>query len=157
MTFTVLNGTQDVGTATTGNVAGGKVTVNYTIPANEPVGSYTIKAVYNGTAEFSTSIDKTHVLTIGAAARPSPQRVGCHRPGLANQRSRRPQNVQPAQPGTAVGLAGTSSTAHKVHRSSSRINRGPLELGPAAAGLHPRPGRRLLVADRAVFEPVVRP
>ena len=51
VTFTVLNGTQDVGTPTTGNVAGGSVTVNYTIPANEPVGSYTIQAVYNATAE----------------------------------------------------------------------------------------------------------
>ena len=68
VTFTVLNGTQDVGTPTMGNVTGGSVMVNYTIPANEPVGSYTIQAVYNATADFSTSIDKTNVLTIGAAA-----------------------------------------------------------------------------------------
>ena len=67
VTFTVMNGTVVIGAATTGNVAGGNVSVSYNIPASTPVGSYTIKAVYNGTAEFLTATDMSHVLTINMA------------------------------------------------------------------------------------------
>ena len=66
-TFTVLNGTAVIGAATTGNVAGGSVSVSYTIPAGTAVGAYTIKAVYNGTAEYLTATDTSHVLTINSA------------------------------------------------------------------------------------------
>jgi hypothetical protein len=66
VTFLILKGTTVIGTATTGNVVDGVVSVNYTIPANTPVGTYTIKAIYNGTAEFLAATEIANVLTITA-------------------------------------------------------------------------------------------
>src|SRR5262249_4270657 len=150
-TFTVLNGTTVIGTATTGNVAGGAVSVSYTIPANTPAGSYTIKAVYNGTAEFLKATDIAHVLTINAAPAAAPAAaitatsltptggVGMSPVQLS------PQAVSLLS--TGVG-ASTLSSGHKVHRSSITMNRGPLAIGGRAITKHLRPGQKLPVADR---------
>jgi hypothetical protein len=67
-TFSVLSGATVVGTPVTVNVSAGATTANYAVPAATPAGSYTIRAVYNGTAEFVGSSDATHQLTIGGAA-----------------------------------------------------------------------------------------
>ena len=67
VTFTVLNGTTPVGTATTSSaVTSGTASVSYTLPAGTAGGTYTIQAVYNGTTSFSGSSDNTHKLTINA-------------------------------------------------------------------------------------------
>lgn len=68
VTFTVLNGGTPVGTATTSStVSGGSASVNYSLPASTPVGTYVIQAVYNGDSNLTTSSDNTHTLTISAA------------------------------------------------------------------------------------------
>ena len=66
-TFTILNGTTVVGTPVTVNVVGGAAGASYTLPAGAAVGSYTIRAVYNGDADFLASTDTSHVLTVSAA------------------------------------------------------------------------------------------
>jgi Bacterial Ig-like domain (group 3) len=67
-TFTILNGTTVIGTAVTVNVVNGAAAANYTLPAGIAGGSYTIQAVYNGTADFLAFTDSTHHLTVSAAA-----------------------------------------------------------------------------------------
>ena len=66
-TFTLLSGSTVVGTAVTVNVAGGAASASYSLPAGTTSGSYIIQASYNGTANFATSTDNTHLLTISAA------------------------------------------------------------------------------------------
>jgi len=66
VTFTVLQGSSPVGTAvTTATVSNGAASVSYTLPAGTAAGTYTIQAVYSGTASLLTSSDSTHTLTIG--------------------------------------------------------------------------------------------
>ncbi len=67
VTFTVLQGATPVGTAATGSVTNGSATVNYTLPGGTAANTYTIQAIYNGTASFATSSDDTHSLTVGKA------------------------------------------------------------------------------------------
>ncbi len=68
VTFTVLNGTQVVGTATKGNVNNGTASVNYNLPAGLAVGTYKIEAVFGTTADFKTSTNGSkQTLTITAA------------------------------------------------------------------------------------------
>ena len=62
-TFTILNGSMDVGSPLTVNVAAGMAMGNYTLPAGTAGGTYTIQAVYNGTSNFLGAIDFSHVLT----------------------------------------------------------------------------------------------
>ena len=67
VTFTLLNGATPIGTATTSStVSNGSASVSYTVPAATPAGTYTIKAVYNGDSNLSTSTDTSHTLTISA-------------------------------------------------------------------------------------------
>ena len=66
VTFTVLNGTTAVGTATLRVGDERAASVSYTLPAGTAGGTYTIQAVYNGTTSFSGSSDKTHTLTVSA-------------------------------------------------------------------------------------------
>ena len=148
-TFTVLNGTTVIATAT-GNVAGGAVSVGCIIPASTPVGNYTIKAVYNGTAEFLTATDEAHVLTIGVGG----DVIIAPITGTGLVLTSTGGSTAPVQQGSqglsllSSGVdASSSSSDHKVHRSSIKINRGPLSIGrPATA--KPRSGEKLLVADR---------
>ncbi|HEX2913780.1 MAG TPA: Ig-like domain repeat protein [Chloroflexia bacterium] len=65
--FTVTQGATTIGTATSGNISNGVATVNYSIPAGTPAGSYTISGVYTDTASnFSTS-NGSNTLTITPA------------------------------------------------------------------------------------------
>ncbi len=66
-TFTILSGSTTIGSPVTGNVASGAASASYTLPAGTAVATYTIEAVYNGTANFVGSTDTSHSLTIGAA------------------------------------------------------------------------------------------
>src|SRR5205085_6952033 len=70
VTFTLkdsLNNT--IGSPITSSaVSSGAASVTYVLPALTPVGSYTIAASYNGTANFNVSSDSTKTLTIGARA-----------------------------------------------------------------------------------------
>jgi sugar lactone lactonase YvrE len=63
-TFTILKGTAVIGTAVTVNVVSGAAHANYALPAGHTAGSYTIRAVYNGDANFITSSDASHALTV---------------------------------------------------------------------------------------------
>ena len=65
-TFTVLSGTTPVGTPATAGVSEGAVTASYTLPGGTAVGTYTIKAAYNGTVDYGTSTDTSQSLTINA-------------------------------------------------------------------------------------------
>ncbi len=64
-TFTILNGTTVVGSAVTVNVESGTASAEYAPPADMKTGKYTIRAVYNGTADFLVSTG-TSQLTVGA-------------------------------------------------------------------------------------------
>jgi hypothetical protein len=63
-TFTLLQGTTVIGTAVTVNVSAGAAAATYVLPGGTAAGTYTIKAVYNGTANFATSTDTSHSLTV---------------------------------------------------------------------------------------------
>ena len=67
-TFTILNGSTDVGTPITENVVNGAASGAYTIPAGTLGGVYTIQAVFSGTSTLSGSSDSSHTLTISDAA-----------------------------------------------------------------------------------------
>jgi hypothetical protein len=64
VTFTVLNGSTPVGTATSGTVNTGSASANYSLPAGATGGTYTIRAVYNAAGSFITSSDTSHTLTV---------------------------------------------------------------------------------------------
>jgi hypothetical protein len=69
VTFTVLQGRTPVGTAvTSAAVSNGSASVSYPLPAGTPAGTYTVQAVYSGTASLMTSSDNTHTLTVSKAA-----------------------------------------------------------------------------------------
>ncbi len=68
VTFTILNGSTPVGNPVTANVTSGSASTNYTLPAGTSGGTYTLQAVYNGTASFPTSTDTSHTLTVNPAA-----------------------------------------------------------------------------------------
>ena len=63
-TFTILQGTTVIGSAVTANVSAGAAAATYVLPGGTAAGTYTIKAVYNGTANFATSTDTSHSLTV---------------------------------------------------------------------------------------------
>ena len=67
-TFTILNGSNVVGTPVTSNVVSGAASGAYTIPAGTLGGVYTIQAVFSGTSTLSGSSDSSHTLTISDAA-----------------------------------------------------------------------------------------
>ena len=65
-TFTILQGTNTIGTPVTVNVAAGAATADYPLPASLAAGNYVIKAVYTGAGNFATSTDSGHSLTVGS-------------------------------------------------------------------------------------------
>jgi hypothetical protein len=71
VTFTILDGATVIGSATTNNVSAGAASVSYALPGNLPSKTYTIKAVYNPTANYVTSSDSAHNLVLSPAASPS--------------------------------------------------------------------------------------
>ncbi len=67
-TFTIQSGSTAIGSPVTVNVSGGAASASYTLPAATVAATYTIEAVYNGTANFVGSTDSSHSLTVGAAS-----------------------------------------------------------------------------------------
>jgi Bacterial Ig-like domain (group 3) len=68
-TFTILSGATVVGSPITVSVINGAAHASYTLPAGVSLGSYTIRAVYNGDANYLASTDASHTLTVSAAVR----------------------------------------------------------------------------------------
>ncbi len=66
VTFTLLQGSKVIGTATTsGIVSDGSASVSYALPASKAAGSYTIKADYSdNSGNFASSSDNTHTLIV---------------------------------------------------------------------------------------------
>ena len=67
-TFTILNGSTDMGTPVADNVVNGAASGAYTIPAGTLGGVYTIQAAFSGTSTLSGSSDSSHTLTISDAS-----------------------------------------------------------------------------------------
>jgi hypothetical protein len=69
VTFTILQGTIVIGTATSKAVSNGSASVSYALPAGTAAGSYSIDASYTDSGgKFAASPDNTHTLSINAAA-----------------------------------------------------------------------------------------
>ncbi len=68
VTFTILSGGNPIGSAVSATVSSGSATASYALPAGTSGGTYTIQAVYNGTADYGSSTDTSQSLTINAAA-----------------------------------------------------------------------------------------
>ena len=66
-TFTILSGMTVIGAAVTVNYENGSPGANYNLPAATTSGTFTIQAVYNGSADFLGSTDTTHELTVNQA------------------------------------------------------------------------------------------
>ena len=66
-TFTILSGDTVIGTPVSVNVSAGAAGANYVLPAGATAGTYTIQAVYDGTAEYGSSTDSSQTLTVAAA------------------------------------------------------------------------------------------
>src|SRR5205085_272550 len=64
VTFTVKQGSTVIGTAASGNVTSGAVSVSYTLPAGTSAGTYTIQADYSGGTIFNSSSDTAHTFTV---------------------------------------------------------------------------------------------
>ena len=107
VTFTILQGTTDVGSPTMANVTAGTTgSTSYTLPAGTALGTYTIQAAYNGTADFLGSSDNAHQLIVG-----NPQ-------GLTTTTA---QNVTTAYNSAAQSLSLSASVT-----SSVTVNEGTL-------------------------------
>ena len=63
-TFSIVEGTTTIGSPVTVPVSAGSASASYELPAGTSVGTYTIRAEYNGTADLATSIDNSHSLTV---------------------------------------------------------------------------------------------
>jgi large repetitive protein len=66
--FSVYNGATLIGLLTQANVSNGTASASYILPAGTPAGTYTIDAEYFPGADFASSSDNTHQLTIAQAA-----------------------------------------------------------------------------------------
>ena len=92
VTFTILNGTTPVGTPTTANVTSGTASASYLLPAATALGTYTIQAVYNGTADFGGSTDSTQLLTV---TQPPAFQLKIHTPPSSSATAGQALAVQP--------------------------------------------------------------
>jgi uncharacterized protein YlbG (UPF0298 family) len=66
VTFTILNGGTTIASATSGTIVNGAAGATVTLPAGTAVGSYTIQAVYSGTANFAGSSNSSQALTVSS-------------------------------------------------------------------------------------------
>ena len=66
-TFTILSGNTVIGTAVSVNVTAGAANASYVLPAGTTTGTYTIQAVYDGTADYGSSMDSSQTLAVTAA------------------------------------------------------------------------------------------
>ena len=72
-TFSILYGTTVIGMPVTVNVSAGAAATVYVLPAGTAAGTYTIQAVYNGTANFLGYTDTSHDLVSPPPRQPPPQ------------------------------------------------------------------------------------
>ena len=68
VTFTVFNGSTQIAGPFNLSVSGGVAGGNVSLPAGTLIGSYTLSAVFNGTASFAASLPNSSTLTISAPA-----------------------------------------------------------------------------------------
>ena len=68
VTFTVFNGSTQIAGPFTLSVSNGLAGGNVFLPAGTLIGSYTLSAVFNGTASFAASLPNTSTLTVSAAS-----------------------------------------------------------------------------------------
>ena len=66
-TFTILSGNTVIGTPVSVNVTAGAASASYTLPGGTTTGTYTIQAVYDGTADYGSSMDSSQTLTVNTA------------------------------------------------------------------------------------------
>ena len=66
-TFTILSGNTVIGTPVSVNVTAGAASAGYVLPGGTTAGTYTIQAVYDGTADYGSSMDSSQTLTVNAA------------------------------------------------------------------------------------------
>ena len=66
-TFTILSGNTVIGSAVSVNVNAGSASASYVLPGGTTAGTYTIQAVYDGTANYGSSTDSSQTLTVSAA------------------------------------------------------------------------------------------
>ena len=66
-TFTILSGNTVIGTPVSVNVTAGAASASYVLPGGTTAGTYTIQAVFDGTAEYGSSMDSSQTLTVNAA------------------------------------------------------------------------------------------
>jgi hypothetical protein len=138
VTFTVYNGATAVGSPATGNVVAGSATATYNLPAGLAVGTYIIKAAYSGTGNYTGFIDSSHTLTVvGSSLSPVALPGGGSGDG---------GNLD-AIVSNGVGTS-TSSSGHKVKRTKTKVNHGPLSSGHTVSRKPLSSGRSLPVADR---------
>src|ERR1700736_2775958 len=65
VTFTLMQGSTTIGVpVTSGMIAAGIATVNFTLPGATAAGPYTIAVAYNPGPDFLASGDKTHPFTV---------------------------------------------------------------------------------------------
>jgi len=88
VTIQIMNGATPVGSAVTANVVNSASSVNYTLPAGTPPGSYTIAVSYSGGLTYSSGSDNAHTLTINKAvltvtANSSSRAYGAANPGFS--------------------------------------------------------------------------
>jgi hypothetical protein len=69
VSFTILQGTTVIGTATSGPVSNGQASVSYSLPGGTAAGTYTIEADYSDdSGSFAASSDNTQTLAVSAAS-----------------------------------------------------------------------------------------
>ena len=69
VTFQIMDGATPIGTPlTSGTVSNGIATVSYSLPAGTPAKTYTVIASFAATANFNSSSDNTHTLTVNPAS-----------------------------------------------------------------------------------------
>ena len=66
-TFTILSGNTVIGTPVSVNVTAGAASASYVLPGGTTAGTYTIQAVYDGTADYGSSMDSSQTLTVNVA------------------------------------------------------------------------------------------
>ena len=66
-TFTILSGNTVIGTPVSVNVTAGAASASYILPGGTTTGTYTIQAVYDGTADYGSSMDSSQTLAVTAA------------------------------------------------------------------------------------------
>ena len=66
-TFTILSGNTVIGTPVSVNVNAGTASAGYVLPGGTTAATYTIQAVFDGTAEYGRSMDSSQTLTVNVA------------------------------------------------------------------------------------------